>query len=107
MFNYKSLIASDAKRGLLLAQTYQSDIIILDIILAKISGFKLAFSSKSCQKIKHIRIIALTALVKRKEIKLIFHSGCDSYLCKPYLLDDLRLAIETQLNIARNIKSLK
>lgn len=102
MFNYKSLIAADAKRGFFLAQTYQPDIILLDIVLAKISGLKLASLLKSCQEIKHIRIIALTALAKRKEIRRIFNSGCDSYLCKPYLLDDLKLAIETQLNIARS-----
>ena len=104
MFNYRSLITAYAKQGLSLAQIYQPDIILLDIILEHTNGFTLASVFKSCQTTKHIPIIALTSLARKKEIKLILNSGCDSYLCKPYYLDDLQYTIQLQLDIARKIK---
>ena len=104
MFNYKSLITAYARQAFVLAQTYQPDIILLDIILQHTNGLQLASLFKNCEATKHIPIIALTSLAKKQEIKLIFGSGCDDYLNKPYFLDDLQSTIQLQLDIAHKIK---
>ena len=104
MFEYRSIIVSDGEMGLYLAKKHQPDIILLDIVLAKTSGLKLAFLFKSEKATQNIPIIAVTALVRKQEKELIYSSGCDGYLSKPYLLDDLKSIIELQLKIAKSCK---
>lgn len=99
MFGYNYLMASDAKTGLSLARKYQPDLILLDIVLTKVSGLQVASRLKSDGNTQDIPLIAVTALTREEEQRLIFATGCDAYLGKPYLLDELRLAIESQLPI--------
>ena len=104
MFGYNYLMASDAKKGLFLARKYQPDLILLDIVLTKVSGLQVASRLKSDGNTQNIPLIAVTALTREQEQKLIFATGCDAYLSKPYLLDELRLAIESQLWINNHVK---
>lgn len=99
MFNYKVLTTNKAKIGLYLAKKYRPDLILLDIILKDMSGLQVASLLKSDRETKNIPLIAVTALVRNKEQNLIFSSGCDACICKPYFLEELHSLIEFHLNL--------
>lgn len=74
------------------------DLVLLDIVMPKISGLELARLIKQDRNIAHIPIIAVTGLTRPKDIKKIMEAGCDSYLCKPYLIEDLEFKLYSCLN---------
>lgn len=69
------------------------DLILLDIVMPKINGLEIASLIKQNQNIAHIPIIAVTGLTRPQDIDKIIEAGCDAYLCKPYLIEELELKL--------------
>ncbi|MFH1062280.1 MAG: response regulator [Candidatus Omnitrophota bacterium] len=71
------------------------DVILLDIVIGEVDGFRFAQDMKANNDLKHIPIIFVTALVKRDEVKEIEQFfGNIPYLIKPVTTDQLIEAIE-------------
>jgi CheY-like chemotaxis protein len=88
-FEHNFITASEIKTALELATNHQIDLILVDIVLGKTNGLQLIRKLKQQQSTRNIPIIALTALSRNRERESILEAGCDDYLCKPYLIDDL------------------
>jgi CheY-like chemotaxis protein len=86
---YNFITATEGKTALNLATNYKIDLILLDLILPDINGFELVNSLKKANLTKNIPIIALTALAREQDRDRALNAGCDDYLSKPYLIDDL------------------
>lgn len=69
------------------------DIILLDIVMPKINGLELANTIKQDRNTSHIPIIAVTGLTRTQDIIKIKQAGCDAYICKPYLIEDLEFKL--------------
>ena len=80
-----------------MAKSQQPDLILLDIVLPHISGLQIALMLKSYRTTKNIPLVAVTGLATKQEQKRIFAVGFNDYLCKPYILEDLRQAIAVNL----------
>jgi len=79
--------ASDGAEGLALAQAYEFDIIILDVMMPKLSGYELAKRLRT-EKVR-TPILMLTA---RDAVPDIVHGldlGADDYMTKPFSFDEL------------------
>jgi len=74
------------------------DLIILDVMLPKINGYKIARLLKFDDKFRHIPIIMLTARAEEKDEQIGMETGADMYMTKP--LDNKELL----KNIAKLIK---
>lgn len=98
MFNYYCLVAKDGITSLDLARNYLPDLILLDIRMPHFSGFELIKFLKQDLLTRDIPVIAVTALVGEREIKLIFEAGFDGYLAKPYLLEDLEKILSSHVS---------
>ena len=79
----------DGFDGLNKARTVRPDLIILDLMLPKINGFKIARLLKFDDNYKHIPIIMLTARTEEGDKELGKKTGCDTYLTKPHNDDEL------------------
>jgi DNA-binding response OmpR family regulator len=79
--------ASDGAQGLDLAKNYEFDVIILDIMLPKLSGYDLLKRLRS----KKIRtpILMLTARDSVPDIVRGLDLGADDYLTKPFSFEEL------------------
>jgi DNA-binding response OmpR family regulator len=71
---------------------------LIDIVLPGINGLELVHDLKHGKSTQNIPIIALTALARPEDRELILAAGCDDYLCKPYLLDELDRKIRYHLS---------
>lgn len=84
MAGYEIITASDGFIGLERARSDHPDLIILDVLLSKMNGFKVARFLKFDEPYKNIPIIMLTARTEESERKLGMETGADAYFTKPY-----------------------
>ena len=85
--NIESIEAYDGEEALSKARKENPDLIILDIMLPKINGYKIARLLKFDESYKHIPIIMLTARTQKTDIKLGEETGADEYVTKPFDMD--------------------
>lgn len=88
-FDYQLVTATNGEEALSLAKEYLPNLILLEIVLPDINGLEIVAKLKQNELTSQIPIIAVTGLVKKEDREQIFRSGCDAYLAKPYLLNDL------------------
>jgi DNA-binding response OmpR family regulator len=73
--------AEDGEEALEMFKTHEVDLVILDIMIPYIDGFKV------CQHIRgssNVPIIMLTARTEEQDILLGFETGTDEYITKPF-----------------------
>ncbi len=91
---YDVLVASDGQAGLEIAQKEMPELIILDLMLPKMDGYKVCRMLKFNEKYKHIPIILFTARSQSSDKDLGMEVGADAYLIKPFdpnvLLENIR-----------------
>ncbi|MEO1005949.1 MAG: response regulator, partial [Cyanobacteria bacterium J06638_38] len=73
------------------------DLIILDIRMPNLSGIDLFHMLKCDWLTRNIPVIAVTALAKEQEKKLILDVGFKDYLVKPFYLEELRQSISSHI----------
>jgi DNA-binding response OmpR family regulator len=88
---YRVLISGDGEDGLHQARRESPDLIILDIMLPKLDGYKVCGQLKSDKRYKQIPILMLTARAQQKDRVLGMEAGADEYIIKPF---DLAAFIE-------------
>ncbi|MFZ0730940.1 MAG: response regulator transcription factor [Candidatus Sulfotelmatobacter sp.] len=79
--------ASDGLEGLALAKSYEFDVIILDVMMPKLSGYELA--KKLRQEKIRTPILMLTARDSVPDIVRGLDLGADDYMTKPFSFDEL------------------
>lgn len=89
--NIECLEAYDGEEALHKAKNEKPDLILLDIMLPKINGYKVARLLKFDEEYKSIPIIMLTARTQEKDIKLGEETGADKYITKPF---DMEMLVE-------------
>ncbi len=62
---------------------YLPDLVILDLLLPGVDGFKICSNVKKNNKLSHIKILAITGYDSPEYREKIFSSGADDYLSKP------------------------
>ncbi len=82
-------LASDGLEGFQLAKKYEPDLILLDIMLPKMDGFKVCKMLKLDNKYKHIPIVLLSAKSSEQDLETGRKAGAEYYLTKPFRTDDL------------------
>ena len=86
---YECFCAYDGETGLSLAKEIMPDLMILDVMMPKINGYKISRLLKYDTKYKEIPIIMVTAR-SQKEDKLIGQeTGVNEYITKPFELDEI------------------
>jgi len=76
--------AADGQEGLNKARSDSPDLIILDLMLPKIDGFKICRMLKFDEKYKHIPVIMFTARAQEKDKEIGKEMGADAYITKPF-----------------------
>ena len=84
---YECLCAYDGEEGLNAAKELNPDLIILDVMMPKINGFKISRLLKFDTRYKDIPILMLTARSQEKDRELGEETGADEYITKPFDID--------------------
>lgn len=102
---YEVLAAGDGQEGLNLARRAMPDLILLDIMLPKMNGYKVCRFLKFDAKYKSIPIFLLTARGKPEDIETGKATGADEYIIKPYNPHELLALIRRYLARNREIST--
>ncbi len=86
---YEVITANDGQEGLEKAKTQKPDLIVLDLMLPKMNGYKVCGLLKKDTKYAKIPVILLTAKADAENIELGEKIGADAYMTKPYEQDAL------------------
>lgn len=81
---YEVLLAYDGQQALETARKERPDLIILDLMLPKMDGYKVCGLLKKDSRYAAIPIIIFTAKGLADDIKLGQELGADAYITKPF-----------------------
>jgi two-component system alkaline phosphatase synthesis response regulator PhoP len=77
------------------------DLILLDIMMPKISGFEVCRKLKSDETTRDIQILMITALNQVGDIERAVQAGTDDFLIKPVNKLELTLRVRSLLRVRR------
>ncbi len=80
--NFEVITADDGEQALSQAIKERPDIIILDIMMPKISGFDVLDILRSTPETKNVKVIVMSALSQESDIQKGKQLGADAYLVK-------------------------
>jgi len=94
---YEVLTACDGVEGLEKAKKEKPDLILLDVSMPKMDGFKTLEKLKQNSQIKFIPVIMLTAKSQLDDVTKATDLGAEDYIVKPFdyitVLDKIKKAI--------------
>lgn len=88
-------VAEDGQRGWELAESYDYDLVILDLMLPRLSGAELLRRIR--KKNEQVPILVLTARDATEEKVHHFEAGADDYLTKPFAFAELSMRVKALL----------
>ena len=95
---YHVLVSFNGEDALNKARKETPDLILLDLMLPKLDGYKVCRLLKFDERYKHIPILMLTAKTQEKDKILGKETGADEYITKPFDMDGLVEKIRVYLN---------
>ena len=93
---YKIFIARDGNQGLALAESEDPDLVILDMMMPKRSGFLVLEKLRRTRQVP-VRVIMITANEGSRHKAYAEMLGVDDYLRKPFAMDKLVESVERLL----------
>jgi len=94
---FESIIAMDGEEALRKAKEENPDVMILDVMLPKINGYKVCRLLKFDNKYKHIPILMVTARSQEEDKVIGEETGADEYITKPFDINELLQKIHLYL----------
>ncbi|MDI6762667.1 MAG: response regulator [Thermodesulfobacteriota bacterium] len=86
---YDVLVAYNGEEALNQARKENPDLILLDLMLPKLDGYKVCRLLKFDERYKHIPILMLTAKIQEKDKATGMETGANEYITKPFEMDEL------------------
>ncbi len=94
-----TISATDGQSCLEKVAAEQPDLILLDIMMPRVSGFEVCKRLKSDEATKDIPIIMVTALYEAGDVERSIEVGANDFISKPVNRADLVMRIKTLLRV--------
>lgn len=92
------LTAHNAEIGIVMAQQHQPKLILMDINLPGMNGIEAMQVLNRQMDTRHIPVVAISAAASMKDIELGLQAGFESYLTKPFNVQEVIEVIQKKLN---------
>lgn len=97
VFDCSLFTATNGQIALTIAQAYNPDLILLDVMLPDLNGIEVVRHLKHNPTTENIPVIAVTALASEEDRDRLLAAGCNGYLSKPYMIEDLEAIVRRAL----------
>lgn len=95
----QTIAAEDGYKALEMIRTHRPDLVLLDVMMPKISGFEVCRRIKSNPETEDLPVIMVTALNELGDIERAIQSGTDDFLSKPINKWELVVRVRTMLKL--------
>ncbi len=92
-------MAYDGRQALDQAKSFQPDLILLDVMMPKLSGFEVCKQLKENPQSRKIMILMVTALNELGDIERAVEAGTNDFLSKPVNKIELLKRVENMLQL--------
>jgi len=96
---YSMQVAHDGQETLERVADWVPDLILLDIMMPKLSGYEVCQKLKQHEKTRSIPILMVTALNEQGDIEKAIQAGCDDFLSKPVNRLELQTRVRSLLRV--------
>ncbi len=96
---HEILMAADGQETLEVALKHQPDLILLDIMMPKMSGYEVCQKLRKDDSTKQIPILMVTALKEMGDIEKAVAAGADDFLSKPVHRLELKTRVRSLLRV--------
>jgi two-component system, cell cycle response regulator DivK len=82
--SYELIEAVDGAEGVAMAQSHRPDLILMDIQLPEMDGYKATRQIRAVPELAHVPIIAVTSYALTGDEAKARDAGCNGYVAKPF-----------------------
>jgi DNA-binding response OmpR family regulator len=97
---FEVAVASDGEEALAKVASFDPDLVLLDVMMPKKSGFEVCESLRSDPRHGGLLIVMLTAKGRDTEVAKGMAIGADAYVTKPFSTKELLAKIKDMLGLA-------
>jgi len=96
---YRTAVALNGAEALAFIHKKRPDLILLDIMMPELDGFRVCEELKKDPELKKIPVIFLTAKADAETVVKGFKIGANDYITKPFNHDELLARVKTHLDL--------
>ena len=95
---FETILAEDGLAGVEIAKKFHPDLIILDVVMPRMDGFRAARLIKFYKPLMNIPIVFLTARNTANEIEMAQKTRAEAYITKPFEVHQILSVINKLLS---------
>jgi two-component system alkaline phosphatase synthesis response regulator PhoP len=80
---YEILVAQDGEEGVRVAKAERPDLVLLDVVMPRMSGFDALRAIRADASLSDIPILMVTTRSEMAHVMEGYESGCNEYITKP------------------------
>ena len=92
-------MAGNGSEAMEMVESRQPDLILLDIMMPRMSGYEVCAQLKQSAETRQIPVLMVTALNEPGDIEKAVNAGCDDFLTKPVNRLELRTRVRSLLRV--------
>jgi two-component system alkaline phosphatase synthesis response regulator PhoP len=96
---YEMIMACDGQQTIQMVDKHNPDLILLDIMMPRMSGYEVCSQLKRDPLRRGIPVLMVTALNEMGDIEKAVEAGCDDFLTKPVNRLELRTRVRSLLRV--------
>lgn len=97
---FEVAVAKDGEEALAKVGTFQPDLVLLDVMMPRKSGFEVCEILRANPDYQKLLIVMLTAKGRDTEVAKGLALGADAYVTKPFSTKDLMAKVKAMLGLA-------
>ena len=97
---FEVAVATDGDAALEMAASFRPDLVLLDVMMPRKSGFEVCEILRADPAMGGLKIVMLTAKGRDSEIAKGTGLGADAYITKPFSTKDLVTRVRSMLGVA-------
>lgn len=102
---YNVITALNGQEGLNLIETEKPDLVLLDLMMPRMSGYEVCKKLRENFKIHELPIIMISAKNQLNDVILGLDAGANDYIYKPFQKQELLSRIDSQLSVRKAIET--
>ncbi len=94
---YETKVVSNGEDTLTAARSWNPDLILLDVMMPKLSGFEVCRRLRADPATRDIAVLMVTALDQATDVEMAVEVGTDDFVTKPINKTELQLRVRAML----------